>query len=253
MNTLLIFAKEPVSGRVKTRLAADIGDAAACHLYQAFLGDVAEHLAGLSGMAVTWWVDGGPRPVIAAAGHHWNPGWQVKRQPPGSLGERLEAAFAYAFAASSGPVGVVGSDCPHCATGQLQSLFTPLSDGADAVLLPAEDGGYAGLAIRAPVPGIFRDIPWSSTGVASATLERLRHSGRKVSVLPAVFDVDTATELKRLARLLRDRPGLATHTSAALAEMKILEDRCAPRCGMPSGGPSPWPLSPVGSWPWCPA
>ena len=225
MNTLLVFAKEPVSGRVKTRLAADIGGAAACHLYRAFVADVAVHLTGLSETTITWWVDGASGPVIAAAGHHWNSGWQVKRQPPGSLGDRLETAFADAFATSSGPVGVVGSDCPHCDADQLQSLFTALADGADAVLLPAEDGGYAGLAIGAPVPNLFRDIPWSTAEVAGATMERLRHSGRKVSVLPAVFDVDTEAELKRLARLLRDHPGLAPHTSAALAEIKILEDR----------------------------
>ncbi|MDF1555495.1 MAG: TIGR04282 family arsenosugar biosynthesis glycosyltransferase [Deferrisomatales bacterium] len=223
MNTLLVFAKEPVPGRVKTRLAADIGDAAACRLYRAFLGDVAEHLTGLTAVAVTWWVDGAPGPVIAAAGSRWSPRWRVVPQPPGTLGERLEAAFGDAFARSPGPVGVIGSDCPHCDTGQLQALFAPLSDGADAVLLPAADGGYAGLAVRTPVPDLFHGIPWSSAAVAAATLGRLRGSGRRVSVLPPMFDVDTAAELAQLARLLREHPERAPHTSRVLAEGQLVE------------------------------
>ena len=225
MNTLLIFAKEPVPGRVKTRLAADIGAAAACHLYQAFLGDLAGHLTELSGTSVTWWVDGATEPVIATAGRRWQPEWQVKRQPPGTLGDRLEAAFADAFATSPGPVGVIGSDCPHCDTAQLQALFTPLANGAEAVLLPAEDGGYAGLVVVTPVPDLFREIPWSTAEVAATTLERLQRGERKVSVLRPVFDVDTTVELKRLEQLLRNHPELAPHTFAALAEMRTPEDR----------------------------
>lgn len=218
MNTLLVFAKEPLPGRVKTRLAAAIGADAAHLLYRAFLRDLAEHLGALADTAVAWWVDGDPQPVMSAAGPAWQPGWSVRRQPAGDLGRRLATAFAAAFAAAPGPVGVVGSDCPHCDTARLAALFAPLATGATAVLLPAEDGGYAGLALRQPVTGLFADIPWSTARVTALTLERLRRSGDEVAILPAVFDVDTAAELKRLGRLLAVDPTRAPHTAAALGE-----------------------------------
>jgi len=218
VNTLLVFAKEPIPGRVKTRLAAVIGADAAHRLYRAFLRDLAGHLGALSDTEVIWWIDGDPQPVMSAAGPAWQPGWSVRRQPEGDLGRRLTTAFAEAFAATPGPVGVVGSDCPHCDTARLAALFAPLAAGATAVLLPAEDGGYAGLALRQPVAGLFTDIPWSTARVAALTLERLRRSGDEVAILPAVFDVDTAAELTRLGRLLAVDPRRAPHTATALGK-----------------------------------
>jgi len=220
VNTLLVFAREPRPGRVKTRLAAGIGAAAACQLYRAFLQDLAGHLGTLAETRVIWWVDGHASKLREAVGAAWQSQWQVHGQPEGHLGIRLETAFRSAFAASPHAVAVIGSDCPHLNPELLSDLFVPLAGGADAVLLPARDGGYAGLALAAPCKEAFQNVPWSTDRVAEVTLANLRQSGREAVTLLPVFDVDTAADLQVLGKLLATHPELAPHTAALLAALE---------------------------------
>lgn len=223
MPTLIVFAREPQPGRVKTRLAAVTGEATAYRLYLAFLRDLAEHVRQLpADFRVTWWVAGECAGLKKAVGSIWSPHWRLLPQPSGSLGARLEAAFAATFARDSVPVGVIGSDCPQLQTEQLKDLFSPMDKGVDAVLLPSRDGGYAGLALASPCMQAFRDVPWSTPNVTTATLAILRELGRTVAVLPPVFDVDTAPDLQDLGYLLADRPELAPHTADLLAAGRLL-------------------------------
>jgi hypothetical protein len=212
-----------VPGRVKTRLAASVGDDAACRLYRAFLRDLCIQLARPTGWHIAWWVDGNPGALRTEMAPLWKEEWAARCQPDGGLGHRLRSCFEHAFEEYGGPVAVIGTDCPQLGTDHLTGLFAPLRTGSDAALLPAEDGGYAGLALTRPAPEVFRDIPWSTAQVADQTLARLRRVGCRVTVLPAVFDVDTLEELRRLDQLLRSRPELAPHTSTALLEMKLPE------------------------------
>jgi len=228
MPALLVFAKEPRLGRVKTRLAADLGPAAACTLYEAFLTDLSRRLAALpADVAVEWWVDGDPEALGALAGS------RATRctQPPGDLGRRLEAAFTAAFARRRGLVAAVGADCPLLEPAHLAALWRTLERGADAAVIPAEDGGYAALALAAPTPEAFQGIPWSTERVLETTLTRLRGAGKRVAVLPALYDVDHLGDLRRLAGELAKRPDRAPATAAAVAE--VLEpdraNRASPR------------------------
>ncbi len=213
MRTLLLFAKAPEPGRVKTRLAPELGPEGACRVYRALVADLALALTALPDTRVVWSVDGDPaglRPLLGA-------GATVEPQPGGDLGERLEAAMAAAFARDGGPVAVAGTDCPLLGPAEVDALFAA-AEGAGAALIPAEDGGYVALALAAPSPDAFRAIPWSTPAVLAATRAALTAVGRPPVLLPPLWDVDEAPDLARLAALLARTPRLAPHTARLLAE-----------------------------------
>ncbi len=212
MRVLLVFARVPVPGRVKTRLVPVLGPHGAARLYRAFLEDVARWSGRTGADRVVWWVDGDPGalPVPWAEAH---------RQPPGDLGTRLWAAVGRAFRAGAGPVAVLGTDCPHLAPGAVEDLFRRVEGGLDAAVLPARDGGYMGLCLAEPLPELFHGIPWSTDRVLAATLDRLREAGRRAWLSEPVFDVDTPRDLEDLARLLAAEPARAPSTARALRDL----------------------------------
>ena len=212
MRTLLLFAKEPRPGRVKTRLASKIGDGAACGLYWAFLKDLAALVRG-GPWRVRWWVEGDIRAFREVVGH----GDEFLRQCAGDLGRRLTAAFEDAFERDGGPAAAVGSDCPLLTRRHLASLFDAVEQGTDAAILPSEDGGYAAIALGRPIPQAFTGIPWSTERVLAATLRALGEAGCRAAVLDPVFDVDREEDLRRLAARLAAAPELAPHTAKRLA------------------------------------
>lgn len=222
MRTLLLLAREPKPGRVKTRLASAVGDEAACDLYRAFLLDLAQ-LVRASPWRVEWWVDGDLDAVRALVGA----GDEFRAQPEGDLGERLAGAFADAFRRGASPAAAAGTDCPLLTRSHLAGLFEAVEAGADAAILPAEDGGYAALALARPEPRAFVGIPWSTEGVLPGTLRALGRANCRTTLLDAVFDVDREEDLRRLETLLSAAPELAPHTAAALRPARRL------RCGDP--------------------
>jgi len=216
LRTLLVFAREPRPGRVKSRLAASLGAEASCRLYRAFVHDLSRVLRCRPGLAVEWWIEGeagAEAPSIRElAGAHV----PLYSQPEGDLGRKMGAAFEDAFARGGGPVAVVGTDCPLLRPADLENLFSAVESGCDVSILPVEDGGYFGLALRRFVPEPFEAIPWSTGQVLEATLAALRRAGRTVRVLPQLYDVDTAADLERLAGDLAADPARAPETARVL-------------------------------------
>lgn len=227
-----MFAKEPVAGRVKTRLAPALGAAGAARLYVAFLEDLGLVLDRWGRGRVTWFVEGDPA-------HPSFRGREVRGQAGGDLGDRLEAAFAWAFSEGPGPVGVIGSDSPLLEPGHLDELLGAVAGPAEAAVIPADDGGYTGLALGAPCPAAFRGIAWSTGGLLGQTLRALDAAGFRVRVLAAVPDVDEPADLRRLACRLRERPGLAPHTFRALGlGVGEMAQPSAPPAGTPRRDPT---------------
>jgi glycosyltransferase A (GT-A) superfamily protein (DUF2064 family) len=172
-------------------------------------------LRSLEDVAVEWWVEGDPLHVPELAGSRW----PLFRQADGELGRRLGAAFERAFAAGGGPVAAIGTDCPLLARCHLQELFRCVERGADACLIPAEDGGYVALALAKPCPEAFSRIPWSTASVLDATVAALRGAGRVVERLSALYDVDELPDVERLARDLALAPARAPKTAELLHSM----------------------------------
>lgn len=214
MQRLLIFAKEPRPGAVKTRLAARIGASAACRLYAAFLSDIAAMVRTLGNVSAEWRVDGDPAALRDLAA-----GAALLPQKGSHLGERLSDAFEGAFCAGFGPVAVIGTDCPLMGPEHLQELYSQVQAEPDACLIPAEDGGYVALGLARPCPEAFARIPWSTGSVLDATVAALTGAGRVVKRLSPLYDVDNFTDIERLYQDLRSDPARAPATAALLREL----------------------------------
>jgi len=187
---LLIFARQPVLGRVKTRLAAGIGDAAALAVYRELLALTRKAVAAAAVPATVWLADA---PSEAAELPEW-PGLPWQPQVAGDLGQRMEAAFAQAFGEGNHRVAIIGTDCPGLGAHHLSQAFDLLQIH-DVVLGPASDGGYYLLGLRALHSALFHRKPWSTDQVLAATLADARQMGLSVALLPELTDVDTAEDL----------------------------------------------------------
>ena len=192
---LVVLAKRPVAGQVKTRLARTLGDAAAAELQAAFLADTLRHAARVR--------DARRLLAVAPRGSAgWfaelDPGAEVVEQVEGDLGARLAAAFAEAFARGAARVVAVGSDAPQQDAEVLERAFAALAPGR-VVLRPSDDGGYTLVGLAAPAPRLFERVPWSTPEVLQATERRARALGLEVARLEPGFDVDEERDLARLA------------------------------------------------------
>jgi len=208
---LIIFAREPLPGKVKTRLARDLGDQAAADLYAAMLGDVLEQAVALDDVRplLFWSLENAGLPCCPSI-----PRQQMFAQHGANLGDRMAAALETAFSSGVEACCIIGSDSPDLPVEYIRQAFDHLEqDEADVVFGPAEDGGYYLLGLWRSWPGHFRDIPWSTTTVLESSLKRAGELGLRTTLLPTWYDLD---ELKDLLRLL-DSPATSAPRTRKLA------------------------------------
>ncbi len=198
---LLVIAKAPAPGRVKTRLTPPCTPQEAAALAAAALDDTLAAATGAQRPA---------RRVLVLDGEpgDWVPdGFEVIPQRGDGLGERLAAAFADA----GGPAFLVGMDTPQLTPELLDAGLEALSDH-DSAFGAALDGGYWGLGLRRPDPEVFRDVPMSHSHTGLLQCVRLAELGLSTAVLPPLLDVDTIEDARRVAA---EAPG--TRFAALLA------------------------------------
>ncbi|MEU7181351.1 MULTISPECIES: TIGR04282 family arsenosugar biosynthesis glycosyltransferase [Streptomyces] len=186
MSTLLVIAKAPVAGRVKTRLTPYFTPEQAADLARAALADtLTAVLAAPAGRRVLV-LDGRPGP--------WVPeGIEVVAQCAGGLDARLSAAFSLA----DGPALLIGMDTPQVTPGLLAQGLD--FDGTDAWFGPADDGGFWALGLAEPDPALLLGVPMSVPHTGREQRRRLTESGRAVRDLPELCDVDTPADAARVA------------------------------------------------------
>lgn len=203
-----VFAKPPLPGQVKTRLAPLLGNEGAASLASAMLMDVWRTAMSCPGV----------QPVLAAAGHGPFPitNAEIWLQENGNLGARIEAIIQRALRTSPAAIAV-GADTPALTRFHLQSALSALST-SDAVLGRCSDGGFYLLGIKTCHNGLFSNLPWSTPETADAVLARLRQHGISVSEIEPLFDVDCKEDLVRLSELLRRESSLAPATRQALQQ-----------------------------------
>jgi rSAM/selenodomain-associated transferase 1 len=191
---LIIFARYPTPGQVKTRLIPRLGAEGAARLYRQMAEQTLQNalrLASRRCLAIGVWYTGGEADAMAA----WlGPQVAYHRQPGGDLGQRLKAAFAGAFAQGPGAVVAIGTDCPDLDAALLAEAFDHL-EHHPLVLGPAQDGGYYLIGLRAPQPQLFQGIPWSSAAVLATTVERAHQLGLMPAYLATLRDVDRPEDL----------------------------------------------------------
>lgn len=189
MTAVVVFGREPVAGRVKTRLAAAIGDAAAARIYAVLLDHTLGQVRNCDTHAVL--------SVSDPPSSGWRPslGIPVEVQPAGDLGKRLVSAFERRFSEGFERVVVVGSDIPGLTTAMVTAALGRLTT-YQAAVGPSRDGGYWLIGQRHPGADLFSDVPWSSLQTLEATRQRIRELGLSLVELAVLEDVDTRTDLE---------------------------------------------------------
>lgn len=196
-NEILIFAKRPLLGHCKTRLAKGVGDAGALLIYQALLDHTLAAVRETSFRKVLM-VD---PPEHAATGPQWAPEMDAYvPQAPGDLGERMSAAVAGAFGRGAEKVILIGCDCPQISKDTVFSSFNAL-DHTDVVLGPTVDGGYYLLGLKENHASLFKDVPWSTGEVFEKTLNILKFQTLSYISLDTFSDVDTLEDFRQVRHL----------------------------------------------------
>ena len=212
---LVIMVKQPVPGRVKTRLCPPLTPDQAAELYRCFLLDKMAQVRRVS--AASPYLAFTPAEaegffVTLAAGK-----FALVPQEGKDLGDRLSHLSTRLLLAGHPGVIVIDSDTPSLPDEYLAQASERMADeGTDALFGPAEDGGYYLVGLRRPAPGLFQGITWSTPVVLEQTLARAAAARLRVCLLPPWYDVDTGADLERLRRDLVMNGAPAGHTQAFL-------------------------------------
>ena len=200
-RSLILFARAPRLGEVKTRLAVAVGDREALAIYR----ELGSRAVQASTMPDCTRVVAFTPPDAEADMRAWL-GEDLHYVPQGSgdLGQRMQRAIANRIAEGDERVVVVGSDCPTLTPEVIESAFAALSR-ADVVLGPAADGGYYLVGVNGDHPAIFQEVPWSSAETLAVTLRRAGDAGLRTALLAEHADIDTYDDLCRWRAVLHER------------------------------------------------
>lgn len=209
---ILVMAKAPIPGTVKTRLG--LPPRIAAGLQAALTADTVEKARSLAPTTVA----GAPadrldliRPLLPGDA-------DLIPQSPGDLGDRMLSGVRTLFAASNTPVLVLGTDAPTLPAEAIEGSAAAL-DTHDISIIPSADGGYVLLGLRRPVEAVFRGVEWSTGAVIRQTLRGAEGAGLSVHAGEPWYDVDEPADLARLGEELRAHPERAPRTADFLGRL----------------------------------
>lgn len=192
---IAVFAKAPVAGEVKTRLAAVLGPEGAAALHARLVRRaLATAIEARTGAVELWCAPDAGHPFFARCAEDF--GVALRVQEGADLGERMRRACDAALAAGAAAI-VIGSDCPALRAADLQQAAAALA-GADVAIAPAEDGGYVLVGLARSVPALFASIAWGTGEVMAQTRARLAAAGVRWRELATFWDVDRPEDYARL-------------------------------------------------------
>lgn len=237
METLVLFARAPVAGATKNKLARERGERDAAVLAAGFLLDTVELCARWRTEKVA--VDQNRRVVLYASSDVDDPvlaeaarraGARLEAQAGNDLGERLRRAFDVEYERGARAVCAIGADSPTLPLHLLDEAFRALV-WERVVVGPTFDGGYWLLGAQRPAPDLFTDVPWTTPAAVPHALNKMRVAGVEPHLLPFWYDVDEAADLERLVwhtRALRQsHPGDLASTWRALEQIGLVTSRSA--------------------------
>jgi rSAM/selenodomain-associated transferase 1 len=192
---LLIFVKYPEPGKVKTRLAENIGFENAAMLYRKMAEQIIYDLSKLADYRKIVFFDPPERRNDVMRWLKFN-GLSFIAQEGNSLGEKILNAFKHAFSLGADKAVIVGTDCPQITTQTILKAFEKLKRSG-VVIGPSYDGGYYLLGLRRFIPEIFHDVDWSTNLVFDQTMKKIRDKGLESDCLETFRDVDTVDDLSK--------------------------------------------------------
>jgi len=207
---LIIFLKAPIKGHVKTRLAKSVGDEHALALYKNFVKDLIGAVrCGGRRLKLFYYPPHAGEMLTDWLGR----GYELTPQKGASLGERMSNAFALMFDQGYYQAALIGTDIPDLPHFITNEAFGSL-ETADAVIGPAQDGGYYLIGFKATTfcPAVFEGIPWSSATVFEKTIRCFNKNKIKSHHLPMMQDIDDNKDLEAFINRCADNPKAAPHT-----------------------------------------
>ena len=207
-SALIVFAREPKDGKVKTRLCMDLSKPTVTRLYKAFVKDVLNvaRKTRCDQRFIYYVGSGSSIPFLKRAGKQF----QLRRQMGKDLGERMHKAFVYCRKKHFERIVIIGTDCLTLNSRDIESALEKL-ESYDCVLGPSKDGGYYLIALKSPHWRLFEGIDWSTSSVLKQTLQRARKLNKKTFLLREREDIDTLAHLKKLPHYIR-KSSMALHT-----------------------------------------
>lgn len=197
-SRILLFAKAPEPGQVKTRLLPALGEQQAAELYAELLSGVIDRMGCDIAPLQLWCTPTAQHPFFQQiAEKRWV---SLYRQQGGDLGQRMEHAARQVLTEATS-VLLIGGDCPVLDGRYLRRALEWLDGGGDAVLGPAEDGGYVLLGLRQVTSDLFENIPWGTGSVCDITRQRLDALKWQWHELEPLWDVDREEDLERYLQL----------------------------------------------------
>jgi len=216
-NALIVVAKRPAPGRTKTRLSPPLTPELASSLYECFLCDTLDQMRQVKDAHhVIAYLDE-PNYFKRLA-----PDFELIPQQGHDLGERLDNALSLYLSRGCEHAVIMDSDSPTLPSDYLSQAFNVLSDGADVVLGPCDDGGYYLIGIKKPTPRLLLEVQMSTPTVADDTIALAKEEGLNLVTLPIWYDVDDVTSLSRLMEEINTHhPATAQHTRQFLSQNEI--------------------------------
>ncbi len=201
---LIIFVKYPEPGKVKTRLAKDIGKEEAAQIYSGMAKTVIHTVSKSRDYEMMIFFDPPERKSEVEKWLQYKD-HNIFPQKGKSLGEKMANAFIRAFSLGAEKTVIIGTDCVEISDEIISQAFDILHK-VDVVLGPAEDGGYYLLGLKEPIFEIFNDIHWSTNVVLNQTLKKLAGKGLKFKLLKTLRDIDTISDVNdELLLKIRER------------------------------------------------
>jgi rSAM/selenodomain-associated transferase 1 len=217
LNALIVVAKRPAPRKTKTRLCPPLTPELASALYESFLFDTLDQMRQVADAHhVIAYLD--ERDYFKRLA----PDFELISQEGHDLGERLDRALTAYLSRGYQRAVIMDSDSPTLPTDYLCQAFHVLSDGADVVLGPCDDGGYYLIGIKRPAPRLLREVHMSTPTVAAETIALAKDEGLNLISLPTWYDVDDAASLSRLRQEIEAlHPSVAVHTRQFLQQDEI--------------------------------
>lgn len=211
-NALIVFAKHPEPGRVKTRLTPALTPDEAAKLYRAFLLDALDQYTALAADIRLYLGSADGNAGLQGV----PPGVKHFVQRGAALGERMRRAFQETFAAGYRRAVIIGTDHPTLPTAFVEQAFDAVGSPASLSIGPSTDGGYYLLGMSAFYPALFDGMEYSHEDVFEDTLARAEETAATLTVLPPWYDVDHPEDLQRLVEELSNSSNQAPRTRAVL-------------------------------------
>ncbi len=220
-SCIILFAKAPIQGHVKTRLAKKVGAPVAVNLYRHFVLDIMDKITSAGHCLKIFHDPPGSLPLMEQwLGQQHN----FYLQTGCDLGEKMANAFDEVFEGGTRKAVLIGADFPDLPGGFISDALEGL-DTHDAVIGPTIDGGYylIGFSSVSYIPEVFNDMPWGTSAVYSKTMRAFTASEALVHTLPQWRDIDVYDDLRDLIQSLKHHPDQATNTFSFLKQIGMIK------------------------------